>query len=148
MRYRWNERTLYTDLPYSGEAHGMGSLTVSGLLQLLRDRNLANFDVCFVQIGEKDMLDITNHQLMHRLVRIIDEFRRHGVRRVVFGSMFLRHDRLYNRRAKRLSKILGKLQRRKFVGSWFKTNQHQRHNNQRRGLSLAGRGTTICIQHC
>ena len=71
---RWNERFLYTDLPNTGEAHGTGSLTVDGLLQLLRDRNLAKFDVCFVQIGENDMLDLSNHQLMHRLVRIIDVF--------------------------------------------------------------------------
>ena len=56
---RWNERSLYTNLPNTGEAHGTGSLTVDGLLQLLRDRNLAKFDVCFVQIGENDMLDLS-----------------------------------------------------------------------------------------
>ena len=41
------------------------------------------------------MLDLSNHQLMHPLVRIIDVVRRQGVRRVVFGSMFLRHNHLY-----------------------------------------------------
>lgn len=109
---RWNERSLFTDLPFSGEAHGTGSLTIDRLLQLLRGRNLSKFDVCFVQIGENDMMDLSNHQLMYRLVSIIDEFRRQGVRRVAFGCMFQRLDRQYNKRAKRLNKILRKLQRR------------------------------------
>ena len=108
---RWNRRN-HTDLPYSGEAHGNSGLTVDELLHLLRNRNLAKFDVCFVQIGENDMMYLTNHQLMYRLLRIINEFHRQGVRRVAFGSMFLRHDRQYNKRAKRLNKILRKLQRR------------------------------------
>ena len=60
----------------------------------------------FVKIGVNDMMHNNNHQLMYPRMGIIDEFRRQGVRRVVFGCMFLRHDRQYNKRAKRLNKIL------------------------------------------
>ena len=109
---RWNQRSLHTDLPFSGEAHGTGGLTVDRLLQLLRQRSLSRFDVCYVQIGENDMMNFSNHQLMYRLMGIINEFQRQGVRRVVFGCMFLRHDRQYNKRAKRLNKILRKIHRR------------------------------------
>ena len=108
---RWNHGRLHTDLPYSGEAHGTDGLTLDQLLQLLQDRQLAKFDVCFVQIGENDMFSMNFWMLMKRLVRIVEEFQLQGVRRVVFGCMFQRHDRLYNKRAKLVNKILQKLQK-------------------------------------
>ena len=106
---RWNQRTLPRILPFSGEAYGTGGLTLDRLLELLRQRHLAKFDVCYVQIGENDVLSLSNHQLMYKLVNIIHEFQRQGVRRVVFGSLFHRHDRRYNKLCKRLNKILRKL---------------------------------------
>ena len=106
---RWNHSRLYTDLPFSGEAHGTDNLTAHRLLQLLRDSHLAKFDIVFVQIGENDLTDITVHHLMFKLVSIVEEFRRQGVRRVVFGCMFQRHNRPYNKRAKQLNKILRKI---------------------------------------
>ncbi|KAL4226268.1 hypothetical protein ACF0H5_014252 [Mactra antiquata] len=93
-------------MPFSGEAHGTGGLRTSTLLQLLRRCNLSKFDAIFIQIGENDMLDMNNHQLMYALVAVYEEARRQGVRHVCFGSMFLRHNRNHNKRAKRLNKIL------------------------------------------
>ena len=34
---------------------------------------------------------INNHELMHALINIFEEFHRQGVRRVVFGSLYPRH---------------------------------------------------------
>lgn len=106
---RWNQSSLDRNLPFSGEAHGTDELTVGRLIQILHQRHLAKFDICYVQIGENDMLNLSNHQLMHSLVNVVREFQRQGVRRVVFGSLFHRHDRRYNKLCKRLNKILRKI---------------------------------------
>ena len=114
---RWNQRSLYNDLPFSGEAHGTGGLSVIDLKDVLRNNDLSKFDVCFIQIGENDVKSdkdndrtqqkrLNNHDLMHELLGIVEEFRRHGVQRVVFGSLFQRHERSYNRRAKRFNKMV------------------------------------------
>ena len=108
---RWNQRN-HTELPYSGDAHGTGSLIVDELLHLLRNRNVAKFDIGFVEIRGNDMMYLTSHQLMYRLLLIVNEFQQQGVRPDAFGCMFLCHDRQYNKRAKRLKKILWKLLRR------------------------------------
>ena len=70
------------------------------------------FDICFVQIGEKDIkIDneadgLNKYQLMYALIDVIDEFQRQGVRDVAFGSLFQRHFSGYNKRCKRLNKLL------------------------------------------
>ena len=48
---------------------------------------------------------------MYVLVDIVREFQQQGVRRIMYGTMFQRLDRQYNKRAKRLNKILRKLQK-------------------------------------
>lgn len=106
---RWNNRSLPVRMPFRGEAHGTGGLTASKLLTLLRHRNLSKFDVIFIQIGENDMLTLSNHQLMYALLEIYAEIKRQGVAQVIFGCLFPRHDRRYNKLAKRLNKILKKL---------------------------------------
>lgn len=112
---RWNRRSLHNDLPFSGEAHGTGGLSVITLQQILEKRknDLSKFDICFVQIGENDVktdeddeVGLNNHELMYALVNVVNEFRRQGVRRVVFGSLFQRHFSGYNKRCKRLNKML------------------------------------------
>ena len=90
---RWNYRSLHTKLPYCGEAHGTAGLKTYQLLNILRRSKLAKFDIVFIQIWENDVLDMNNHQLMHALIDIYNEFRRQGVRHIVFGTMFHRHDR-------------------------------------------------------
>ena len=47
-------------------------------------------------------LGINNHELIHALINIVEEFHR----RVVFGSLFPRHHSGYNKRCNRLSKLL------------------------------------------
>ena len=110
---RWNNRSLYNNLPFSGEAHGTGGLSVTRLLQILRNSDLTPFDICFMQIGENDIkteeddeLCLNNHELMYALVDVVKEFQKQGVRRVGFGSLFHRHHSGYNKRCKRLNKML------------------------------------------
>ena len=110
---RWNERSLYNHLPFSGEAHGTGGLSVKSLLQIVKQCDLTIFDICFIQIGENDVKTskddengLNNHELMYALVDIVEEFERQGIRRVVFGSLFHRHHSGYNKRCNRLNKIL------------------------------------------
>ena len=98
LRIRWNEGTLYNSLPFSREVHGTGGLSVTSLIQILEQCDLTDFVICFVQIGGSDVktakddpLGLNNHELMHALIDIVDEFHRQGVRRVVFGSLFPRH---------------------------------------------------------
>ena len=72
-----------------------------------------DYDICFVQIGENDVktakddpLGLNNHDLMHVLINIVEEFHRQGVRRVVFVPLFPRHHSGYNKRCNRLNKLL------------------------------------------
>ena len=60
---RWNEGSLYNSLPFSGEAHGTGGLSVISLLQILEQCDLSDFDICFVQIGENDVKTAKDDQL-------------------------------------------------------------------------------------
>ena len=113
---RWNEGSLYNSLPFSGEAHGTGGLSVISLLQILEQCDLSDFDICFVQIGENDVktakddqLGLNNHELMHALINVVNEFHKQGVKRVVFGSLFHRHHSGYNKRCNRLNKILSNI---------------------------------------
>jgi len=106
---RWNQGNLPRNLPFSGKAHGVGGLNTAGLHQLLRRCNLSKFDIVFIQIGENDMLSMSNHKLMYALVAIYNELKQQGVKHVAFGSMFHRHHRQYNKMAKRLNKILFKI---------------------------------------
>ena len=81
--FRWNQRTHPRIFPFSSEAYGTGGLTLDRLLELLRQRRLAKFDICYIQIGENDVLSLSNHQLMYKLANIIHEFQRQGLCRVV-----------------------------------------------------------------
>ena len=104
---RWNEGSLYNSLPFSGEAHGTGSLSIISLLSILEQCDLSDFDICFVKIGENDVKTAKdNHELMNALINVVNEFHRQGVKRVVFGSLFHRHHSGYNKRCNRLNKIL------------------------------------------
>ena len=49
-----------------------------------------------------------NHELMHALINIVEEFHRQGVRRVVLGCLFPRHHNGYHKRCNRLNKLLMK----------------------------------------
>ena len=109
---RWNGRHSNRERPFSGEDHGTSGLCVRRLLQLLRERNLSKFGISFVEIGENDMMYLSNHQLMYTLVDIVRECQREGVRRIMFGTMLQRLDHKYNKRAKRLNMVLRKLQKR------------------------------------
>ena len=104
---RWNEGSLYNSLKFSGEAHGFGGLS--------DQCDLIDYDICFVQIGENDVktakndsLGLNTHKLMPALINIVEEFQRQGVRRVVFGSLFLKHHSVYNKRCNWLNKLLRK----------------------------------------
>ena len=77
---------VYNSLPFSAEAHGTGGLSVTSLVQILEQCDLTDFDICFVQIGENDVKTakddppgLNNHELMHALIDIVDEFHRQGV---------------------------------------------------------------------
>ena len=68
---------------FSGEAHGFGCLSVTSVLQILVQCDLTDYDICFVQIGENDVktakddsLGLNNHELMHALINIVEEFHR------------------------------------------------------------------------
>ena len=83
---RWNEGALNDSLPFSGEAHVTGGLSVTSLLQILEQCDLTESDICFVQIGENDVktakddqLDLNNHESMHAPIDIVEEFHRQGV---------------------------------------------------------------------
>ena len=76
------------------------------LLQILEQCDLTDYDICFVQIRENDVktakddsLGLNNHDLMHALINIVEDFPRQGVRRVVFVPLFPRHHRGYNSNA-------------------------------------------------
>ena len=73
--------------------------------------DLTDYDICFVQIGENDVdpLSLNNHDLMHALINIDEEFHRQGVRRVVFVPLSPRHHNGYNKRCNRLNKLLGNM---------------------------------------
>ena len=112
---RWNEGSLYNSLTCSVEGHRFGLLSVTSLLHILDQCDLTDYDICFVQIGEKyvktakdDSLGLNTHELMHALINIVEVFHRQGVRRVVFGSLFLKHHSVYNKRCNRLNKLLSK----------------------------------------
>ena len=56
-------------------------------LQILEQSDLTDYDICFVQIRENDvktakddLLGLNNHDLMHALINIVEEFHRQGVR--------------------------------------------------------------------
>lgn len=117
---RWNRRTTYNDLPFSGEAHGTGGLSVVALQNILRHSDLSKFDVCFVQIGENDVRNddgdsrrkhepLNNHELMYALLEIVNEFHRQGVPRVMCGNLFQRHSWSYNKHCKRFNKMVPKI---------------------------------------
>ena len=83
------------------------------LLQILEQCDLTDYDICFVQIGENDVKTAkddpfgqNNHDLMHALINIVEEFHRQSVRRVVFVPLFPRHHSGYNKRCNRLNKLL------------------------------------------
>ena len=83
---------MYNSLPFSGEAHGTGGLSVISPLQILEQCDLSDFDICFVQIGENDVktakddqLGLNNHELMHALINVVNEFHRQGITRVVLS---------------------------------------------------------------
>ena len=66
---------------FSGEALGTGGLSVISLLQILEQCDLTDYDICFVQIRENDVktakddpLGLNNHDLMHALINIVEEF--------------------------------------------------------------------------
>ena len=68
------------------------------LLQILEQCDLTDYDICFVQIGENDVktakddsTGLNNHNLMHALINIVEEFHRQCVRRLVFVPLFPRH---------------------------------------------------------
>ena len=87
---------------------------MTSLLQILEQCDvLTDYDICFVQIGENDvktakddLLGLNNHDLMHALINIVEEFHRQGVRRVVFVPLFPRHHSGYNKRSNRLKGLL------------------------------------------
>ena len=66
-------------------------------LAFFRALRSTDYDICFVQNGENDVktakddpLCLNNHDLMHALINIVEEFHRQGVRRVVFVPLFPR----------------------------------------------------------
>ena len=104
---------LPNSLTFSGEALDTGGLSVISHFQILEQCDLTDYDICFVQIGENDVktakddpLVLNNHDLMHALINIVEEFHRQGVRRVVFVPLFPRHHSGYNKRCNRLNKLL------------------------------------------
>ena len=107
---RWNWRHSNRELPpFSGKVHEICSLGVRHLLQLLRERNLSKFDICFVQISENDIMYLSNHQLMYALVDIVREFQWQCSDISCLVPCFI--DCQYNKRARRLNKVLRKLQK-------------------------------------
>ena len=64
-----------------------------------------------VKTAKDDLLGLNIHELMHALINIVEGFHRQGVRRVVFGPLFLRHHSVYNKRFNRLNKLLRKYTR-------------------------------------
>ena len=49
---KWNEGSLYNSLTFLGEAHGLGVLSVTSLLQILDQYDVTDYDISFDQIGE------------------------------------------------------------------------------------------------
>ena len=56
--------------------------------------------------AKDDPLGLNNHDLMHALINIVEEFQRQGVRHVVFVPLFPRHHSGYNKRCNRHTKLL------------------------------------------
>ena len=61
------------------------------LLPILEQCDLSDYDIYFVQIGQNDVktakddpLGQNNHDLMHALINIVEEFHRRDIRCVVF----------------------------------------------------------------
>ena len=93
-----------------GEALGTDGLS---LISLLEQCDLTDYDICFVQIGENDAktakddpLGLNNHDLMHGLINIVEEFHMQCFRPVVFVLLFPRNHSGYNKRCNRLNKLL------------------------------------------
>ena len=59
-----------------------------------------------VKTAKDDSLGLNTHELMHALINIVEQFHKQGVRRVVFGSLFLRHHSVYNKRCDRLNECM------------------------------------------
>ena len=84
--------------------------------EILEQCDLTDYgDICFVQIGKNDVktakddsIGLINHDLMHALISIVEEFHRQGVRRVVFVPLFPRHHSGYNKRCNRLKQAAEK----------------------------------------
>ena len=47
--------SLHNSLMFSGKAQGFDGLSVTSLLQILKQCDLNDDDICFVQIGENDV---------------------------------------------------------------------------------------------
>ena len=54
---RWNKGSLYNSLTFLREAQGFDGLSVTSLLQFLKQCDLNDYDICFakVKIGENDV---------------------------------------------------------------------------------------------
>ena len=104
---RWKQHPEEADvLPFSGEAFGTGGLRINDMPHLLKRQVLGRFDCLFFQIGENDIHNLNNHELLHAMLRIRDECHTQGVQHVCFETLFPRHDRLYNKRQRRFNAMM------------------------------------------
>ena len=74
------------------------------LLQILAHCDLPTTTPALARSGENDVktakddpLGLNNHDLMHALINVGEEFHRQGVRRVVCVPLFPRHNSGYNK---------------------------------------------------
>ena len=96
----WNEGSLYNSLYILGRSSQIRrSISHQPSSDFRPVRALLTMTSALSRSGKmmSRQLRLNNHELMHALINIVEEFHRQGVRRVVFGSLFLRHQSLYNK---------------------------------------------------
>lgn len=78
------------------------------LLAYAKNRDFGIFDSVYIQMGENDLPGLTVGETMAQMLGIEEELRRQGVRRIIFGQVFLRRDRNANKRIAKFNKMMKK----------------------------------------
>ena len=116
-------------------------LWINDLLHLLKRQVLGQFDILFFQIGENDLNILSNHKLLQAMLRIQDECLTQGVQHVCFGTLFPRHNRLYNQLLRHFNVMLPAIWTNELVS---------RDSNCTRDecTSAVSKGERLCQEHC
>ena len=107
----WCRNNRRPALPFNGEAYGEGSMQLVDVIQYISspERDLSVFDCVFIQIGENDIDKLSIAQMRAAMFTIRDLLQEKGIERVLFGQVFLWHDRALNKKIKLHNKMLNQI---------------------------------------